>query len=296
MLLPSLLTWSTRVFTGLGSSSSRRLRCRATSALLLDFRTGEVLHAQDADAPVAPASITKLMTMRLVLRELRSGRIAWDDAVPIGAGASVENPEFSDASRMGLWKGERVRVEDLMLGVAVPSACDAAMALAEFLGGSAGAFVAAMNAEAERLGMRHTHFVDPYGLSPQNQTTARDLVKLARRYVEDEPGSLARLHSLPSFCYRSQTLRATNLLIGRYPGVDGLKTGYLDAAGYHQITTAERGGDRLISIVLGTRSKAARRDESAALLEYGFHLLGRGHHLGLEKGEAAGFARVADGR
>jgi len=176
---------------------------------------------------------------------------------------------------MYLRAGDRVRVEDLLKGVAVPSACDAAMALAERLSGSTVAFVAEMNAEAERLGMRHTRFVDPHGLSGENLTTARDLAILARRHIQDEPGALARLHSLPSFCYRCRTLPATNLLIERYPGVDGLKTGYLEAAGYHQITTAQRGGERLIGIVLGTRSKAARRNESAALLDYGFRLLAR---------------------
>lgn len=246
---------------------------RARSALLVDCSTGEVLHAQNPDAPTAPASITKLMTLRLALRALRTGQLTWEEEVLISERAAADHPDFRGASSMYLRAGDRVTVGDLLKGVAVPSACDAAMALAEHLSGSAAAFVEQMNAEAEQLGMRDTRFVDPHGLSGENRTTAADLLLLARRYVEEEPAALARLHSLSWFAYRGRVLRATNLLLGKYPGVDGLKTGFLDQAGYHQITTAVRCGRRLIGIVLGTASKRARRDVSAALLNWGFRRL-----------------------
>ncbi|MBP2020033.1 D-alanyl-D-alanine carboxypeptidase [Symbiobacterium terraclitae] len=264
--------WAGAVARSLGGAHAAP-RVRARAALLADCSTGEVLYAQDPHAAVAPASITKLMTLRLALRALRAGDLAWEEEVTVSERAAAHHPDFRGASCMDLRAGDRVAVGDLLKGVAVPSACDAAMALAERLSGSAAAFVEQMNAEARRLGMRHTRFVDPHGLSAANRTTAGDLLLLARRYVQEEPEALARLHSLPCFVFGGRVLRATNLLLGRYPGVDGLKTGFLDEAGYHQITTAVRDGRRLIGIVLGTASKRARRDESAALLDLGFRRL-----------------------
>jgi len=262
--------WTEAVSRSRGGGCDAALHVQARSALVADCATGEVLYVQDPHVRIAPASITKLMTLRLALRAVRAGDLTWEEEVPISERAAADHPDFLGASCMYLRAGDRATVGDLLKGVAVPSACDAAMALAEHLSGSAGAFVEQMNREAERLGMRHTRFVDPHGLSAENRTTAADLLLLARRYVLEEPDALARLHSLSWVVYRGRVLRATNLLLGRYPGVDGLKTGFLEEAGYHQITTAVRGGHRLIGIVLGTASKRARRDESAALLNLGF--------------------------
>jgi D-alanyl-D-alanine carboxypeptidase len=245
-------------------------RVNARSALLIDFATGEELYSQNPTAALTPASIAKLMTLRLAWAALHGGRIKLTDRVPVSANASCRHPALDGASRMFLEAGDDVTVEQLMKGMAIPSASDAAVAMAEFLGGSVAAFVEAMNAEARRLGLCHTRFVDPHGLSEENQTTAGDLALLARAYLADVPEALTFLHCHRCFSYRGRNLAGTNLLPGRYRGADGLKTGFLDSVGYNQISTARRGDTRLIGIVLGTRSKRARRNQSAILLDYGF--------------------------
>jgi D-alanyl-D-alanine carboxypeptidase len=258
-----------------------RFSIAAKSALLIEFGTGRVLYAQNADAVYPPASVTKLMTLRLTFQAIRAGRIQLTDKVPIYESASAENPVYQDASLMFLQEGDDVTVQQLMQGMAVPSASEAAVAMAEFLAGSVPSFVAMMNAEAMRLGMTKTRFVDPNGLSDENQTTARDLAVLARCYLQDVPEALPQLHTLKAFQYGSVTQEATNLLLGAYEGADGLKTGFLDTVGYNQISTAVRRGSRLIGIVIGTRSKRARRNQSAALLDYGFsHLAEEASKLG----------------
>ncbi|HWI64532.1 MAG TPA: D-alanyl-D-alanine carboxypeptidase family protein [Symbiobacteriaceae bacterium] len=248
----------------------RAFRVDARSALLLDFATGEVLYAQDPAVSLPPASIAKLMTLRLAWAALHSGSVTLTDKVTVSAKASWQHPALQDASLMFLEEGDIVTVEQLMKGMAIPSGSDAAVAMAEFLAGSVAAFVDAMNAEAWRLGMSHTRFVDPHGLSEANQTTAGDLALLARAYLQDAPEALPFLHAHRMFAHRGRNLAGTNLLPGSYDGADGLKTGFLECVGYGQISTARRGDHRLIGIVLGTRSKRERRNQSAALLDFGF--------------------------
>lgn len=173
----------------------------AKSALLIDNASGDVLFAQNPDVAYSPASLTKVMTLRLAYKALHDGRIHMTDKVPITVDAWAQNPAFKDASLMFLKPGDDVTVEQILKGIAVPSGNDASVAMADFLAGTPSAFVQQMNDEAQRLGMTHTHFVDPDGLSVDNQSTASDLAILARAYIADAPESLAQLHSLPSFTY-----------------------------------------------------------------------------------------------
>jgi len=257
----------------------------ARAAYLVDFNSGRVLYEMNADEPIPPASLTKLMTLYLTYEALAQGRIRRDDLVPISERAWAQNPELWGSSLMWLEPGQKVTVGEVMLGVAVPSGNDAAIALAEKLAGTVEAFVSQMNAKARELGLENTRFVDPHGLSPENRITARDAARLAIRYITDFPQALTELHSVKEFTYPqphnlspdkvrrgTQPIRQENRnwLLWSYPGADGLKTGYIEEAGYNLIATAKRGDMRLVAVLLGTESEAAREAQGTALLNWGF--------------------------
>lgn len=251
----------------------------ARSFLLLDVTANQVLAEKDADSPVEPASLTKLMTAYLVFDALRAKKIDLKQTMPVS-----ERAWKMGGSRMFIDPKMKVPVEDLVKGMIVQSGNDATVALAEGVGGSVERFVELMNSQAAALGMKSTSYRNPEGLTQAgHNTTARDLATLARRLMQDFPEYVA-YYAIKK--YRYEGTPATNdsnrnLLLLRDPTVDGLKTGFTDAAGFCMIATARRefpnlatpgvaGSRRLLSIVLGAASENARANESQKLLNWGF--------------------------
>jgi D-alanyl-D-alanine carboxypeptidase (penicillin-binding protein 5/6) len=235
------------------------------SHYLVDFNTNEVLAASAPDARLPPASLTKLMTAYVVFDALRSRRIGLDDRARVS-----EKAWGTGGTRMFIEAGSEVAVEDLLHGLLVQSGNDAAVALAEHVSGSVDAFVAAMNAAAESLGMRNTHFRNPHGLHARDHySSARDLAVLARAIIDEFPAFYG-LYAEREFTYNGISQANRNALLWRDPSVDGLKTGYTSAAGYCLVTSAQRGGMRLIAVVLGAPTPRARNDGAAKLLDWGF--------------------------
>lgn len=261
----------------------------ARAAVLMDQATGSVLFERDADASRIPASLTKLMTLHLAWRRIEEGRMGQDDPVAISRRAWSRSQAVG-SSLMFLEPGQKVTVGELMRGIAVVSGNDAAVALAEHIGGSVESFVSLMNEEARRLGLRSVRFVDPAGIEAANTVTARDFAAFCRLYIDMHPTALQELHSVEEMTYPlPQNLpegdprpaqpirqRSQNTLLGGSLGIDGLKTGHLDARNYTGAFTAERDGMRLIAVLLGiegstgTAGKANRNEDASALLSYGF--------------------------
>lgn len=237
----------------------------AKSYLIIDGKTGHEIAALDADAPLAPASLTKIMTTYVAFSALSEGQISLQEEVTIS-----EKAWRTPGSRMFIEVGTRVTVEDLLLGMIVQSGNDASVALAEHIAGSEGVFAEMMNQHAAAIGMHSSHFENATGLPGENHiTTARDLAILARALIEEFP-DLYAWHSIKEFTYNDIKQSNRNSLLWRDDSVDGLKTGYTEAAGYCLVASAERDGMRVISVVLGTSSTKARADGSQALLNYAF--------------------------
>ena len=238
----------------------------AKSAKLVDASTGQVLYAANSEERMAPASITKIMTMLLVMEQVRDGRISLDDVVAVSTEASLMG-----GSQVYLKERERVPVRDLMAATAIRSANDASFALAEHVAGTADDFVRMMNQRAVELGMENTQFTNPEGLDdPDHYTTASDIAIMSReliQYPEVLEWTSTWIGKMRDGTY---DLFNTNRLIKEYDGADGLKTGHTDKAGYCLAGTAERGGVRLIAVVMGTAGEKERVAETSKLLDYGF--------------------------
>ena len=258
----------------------------ARSYLLVDVTANQILAAKDIDAPLEPASLTKLMTAYLVFDALRSKKVGITQALPVS-----ERAWRMPGSRMFIDPKMQVPVEDLIKGMIVQSGNDATMALAEGVGGSVERFVEMMNAQAKALGMQSTGYKNPEGLTePGHTTTARDLSILATRLMSDFPEYVG-FYAIKKYRYPGTPAandNNRNLLLFRDPTVDGLKTGHTEAAGYCMVATAKRdfpnlvvagapagtaaasGSRRLLSIVLGAQSENARANESQKLLNWGY--------------------------
>lgn len=237
----------------------------ARAAILCNLDTSKVLFERSADLQLAPASLTKIMTMFLALDAVRSHRLSLGDKLLIPTAAAK-----AGGSCMGLKAGEQVPLVRLLAGMAVSSGNDAATAVALRLGGSIENFARQMNAKARQLGMRSTNFRNPTGLpAAGHKSTARDLMLLCRAYFRAHPQA-ARFHNMTFFVHRGAVARNTNTLLGRVPGVDGLKTGWTVASGYNLIVTAKRGNTRLLAIVLGCPDKKSRDELAVRLLDAGF--------------------------
>jgi len=245
----------------------------AKTYLLIDISAGQVLAQQQADAPVEPASLTKLMSAYIVFDALKSGKITLQQTLPVSQRAWK-----MPGSRMFIDPKMQVPVEDLLKGMIVQSGNDATIALAEGVAGSVERFVQLMNDQAQALGMRNTTYKNPEGLTePGHSTTAQDLAILSQRLLKDFPDYIGyyaiKKYRYPGTPAANDSNR--NLLLFRDPSVDGLKTGHTQAAGYCLIATAKRDmpglpGRRLLSIVLGASSENARATESQKLLNWGF--------------------------
>jgi D-alanyl-D-alanine carboxypeptidase len=230
--------------------------------IVIDDNTGKVLHETDPDAPRHPASLTKVMTLYLLFGELEAGRIKLDYDMAISAKASVQNP-----TKLGLRAGQTIKVEDAIKGLVTKSANDAAVVIAEALGGTEEDFARMMTRKARALGMSNTTYVNASGLPAVEQiTTARDQALLGR-VVRTRFPQYYNYFSLPAFVYRGRFIGNHNALLRTVPGVDGIKTGYTDASGYNLISSTKRGTRRIVSVILGERSGAARSVHMHKLIE-----------------------------
>ncbi len=237
----------------------------AKSYLVIDSRTGHELASLNPDAPLAPASLTKLMTTYVVFKALKGEQIRLEDEVTIS-----EKAWRTEGSRMFVEVGTRVSIQNLLLGMIVQSGNDASVALAEHIAGTESVFAELMNQNAATLGMHSSHFLNATGLPAEGHTTtARDLATLARAMIEEFPDYYA-WHSIKEYTYNEIKQSNRNSLLWRDPSVDGLKTGHTDDAGYCLVASAKRDDMRIISVVLGTSSTKARADGSQALINYGF--------------------------
>ena len=243
----------------------------AKSWLLLDVTSGQIIASQDPEARIEPASLTKIMTAYVVFQALKDKKITMDQMVNVSTRAWKV---AADSSKMFIDPATPVSVKDLLYGLMIQSGNDAAVALAETVGGDEATFVTLMNREAVRMGLKNTHFMNPHGLpDPNHYTTAQDLSVLASRMVTDFP-ELSKIDSIKSFTYNKIKQPNRNRLLWLDPTVDGMKTGHTEAAGYCMIATAHRpngsGERRLVAVVLGTSSDQARTQESQKLLNWGF--------------------------
>lgn len=237
----------------------------AKAYILQDFLSGRVLASYNEDERVEPASITKLMTSYAVFKELSEGNLALDDEVTIS-----EKAWRTGGSKMFVEVGNRVSVEELIQGMIVQSGNDACVALAEHIAGSEATFADLMNQYAAALGMTNTNYANSTGLPQGEQyTTAADSAILARALIREFP-TYYRWYSDKEYTYNNIRQHNRNTLLWRDPSVDGLKTGYTEAAGYCLVSSAKKEGMRLVSVIMGSRTEKTRADESQSLLNYGF--------------------------
>src|SRR6266702_379994 len=224
-------------------------RAGAEALLLVEVDSGKVLHAENATYPWYPASVTKIMTAYVTLRAVKEGRITLDKLLPVSHNAAAQAP-----TKMGFAVGTQVTVDNALKMLMVKSANDMAVVLAEGVGGSIEGFADLMNRNARRLGMTQSSFVNPNGLPADEQiTSARDLAILARAALREFLEYDYYRH-LPGIRFGKQVIRNYNTLLGRYPGADGMKTGFICASGFNLVASATRDGKRLIAVVLGAPS------------------------------------------
>ena len=261
--------------------------------LLMDYATGQVLAGENIDTPVEPASITKVMTSYVIAAEMAAGKVKASDPVMMSENAWRSGGAGTDGSYSGFEVNQTAPLEQMEKGMVVQSGNDAAIALAEHVAGSEQAFAQLMNAYAKRIGMRHSHFVNPHGLSAEGHvTTAHDLALLGRALIRDYPEAYS-YNKIKEFTVGPITQPNRNLLLWRDPSVDGIKTGHTSSAGYCLMASAKRGDQRLISVVMGDSSENQRAVDSQALLNWGFRFY-ETHRL-YEAGKALASPKVWKG-
>lgn len=255
----------------LAGGSVAQAQTQIGPTIVVDAATGEVLHSDRGGTPWLPASLTKMMTTYVALRQVAAGRVT------MNSGLRVSQRAFRSApSKMGFRPGTVVTLDNALKIIMVKSANDVSVTIAEGLGGSVENFTAMMNAEARRLGMTGTRFVNPNGLPGAGQTTtARDMAILARAMMHEFPQH-ALLWRIPAIRYGNRVMRNPNHLIGRYAGADGFKTGFTCASGFNVVATATRGGRQLIVVVLGATSARGRAETAANLFNRYFAGAGGG--------------------
>lgn len=243
----------------------------AKSWLVMDVTSGQILASQDPDMRIEPASLTKIMTAYLAFEAVKEKKLSLDQMITVSVNAwKVEG----DSSKMFIEPNKPVSVQDLLYGLIVQSGNDAAIALAEAVSGSEDAFVALMNREVQKMGLKSTHFSNPHGLpSPDTYSSARDVATMSADLIRDFP-DLYKIYSTKSFTYNKIKQQNRNRLLWLDPTVDGMKTGHTQAAGYCLVATAKRpngsGERRVLTVLLGAQSDALRAQESQKLLNWGF--------------------------
>ena len=252
-------------------ASAVEMELAGKSAVLMDVATGTVLYESNAHEKLAPASVTKVMTMLLIMEAIDSGRIGWEDMVTASEAAAAKG-----GSQIYLKVGETMSVSDMLKSIAVSSANDCACAMAEHIAGSESAFVDMMNARAAELGMNDTHFVNCTGLddgpeAAEHRTSAHDIALMSRELMKNHP-DIKKFTTIWMDTVRNGTfgLSNTNKLIRFYSGATGLKTGFTSGAGYCLSATAERDGMELIAVVMGCTTSQERTAACKAMLDYGF--------------------------
>lgn len=245
------------------------------SAILMDMATGTILYEQDAHTPLAPASVTKVMTMLLIMEAIDSGAIGWQDMVTTSESAAAKG-----GSQVYLKVGESMSVSDMVKAIAVSSANDCACAMAEHIAGSETAFVEKMNQRAKELGMKDTHFVNCTGLdddaaAADHKTSAHDIAVMSRELLKNHP-DIKKYTTIWMDTLRNGTfgLSNTNKMVRFYPGATGLKTGFTSKAGYCLSSSAQRDGMELVAVVMGAKTSAERFSACKSLLDYGFSTYG----------------------
>jgi D-alanyl-D-alanine carboxypeptidase (penicillin-binding protein 5/6) len=238
----------------------------AKAAIIMDYRTGVVLFEKNADERIPPASMSKLMTAYMIFDRLKAGRLKLDEEITVS-----ERSWKMGGSQMFLKVGDRVKVEDLIRGIIIQSGNDACVAMAEAISGSEEEFAREMNEKAQELGLTNSSFANSTGLdAPGHLMSVRDLAILARRIVQDFP-EYFQYYSEKEFVYRDIKQQNRNpLLQANVPGVDGMKTGYTEEAGYGLVATAKRSNRRVITVLAGLGAISQRKGEGERLLEYGF--------------------------
>ena len=235
------------------------------ASIVIDATNGQVLRQRNADKRLYPASLTKMMTLYLAFEAIDQGRFSLDSRLAVSRVASNE-----PASKLGLRRGSTISMRDALQSCATKSANDAATVIAEAIGGSKANFASLMTAKARQLGMRNTRFRNPHGLTSKGQySTARDMAILGRRLFSDFP-TYYSMFERKRFKYGGRNYRATNKLLGKYRGADGIKTGYTRASGYNLVASAERDGRRVIGVVFGGKSSASRNRHMKAIMDEGF--------------------------
>lgn len=235
-------------------------------ALVVEVDSGRVLHAEKATDPWFPASITKLMTAYVALDKVRSGQMSMETLLTVSDTAAALPP-----SKMGFKPGTEIRLDNALKIMMVKSANDVAATIAENIGGSIDGFSELMNVHAYRLGMRNSRFANPHGLPDErNQTTAQDMAILARALLREFPNHQELFH-IGAVQFGRRIMRNTNGLIGRYPGADGMKTGFICSSGFNVVATATRNGRHLITVVMGAPSANERTMKAAELFDRGFN-------------------------
>lgn len=281
----------------LGVSSTRRLSvlgaiaaiafaasaAHATPYLVVDAASGQVLMERDSTEVWYPASLTKLMTVYVALDAVRAGRLTMNTPLLVSARAARMQP-----SKMGFKPGTEVTLDNALKMLMVKSPNDVAVTVAEGVSGSVEAFAGEMNADAQKLGLHESHFVNPNGLhSPDHYSSARDMAMIARALLRDFPDQ-AGLFSIGELQFGSEIIRNHNGLLGRYPGADGMKTGFTCPAGFNVVASASRYGRRIITVVLGSPSARLRNQEAADLFERGFATGGGSNSLDSLPSEGGG--------
>ncbi len=242
----------------------------AKAFLLMDYASGQVLASNQSELRLEPASITKMMTSYVVSAELKAGKIKIDEPVLISENAWRGGGGGTDGSTSFMPLNEKVPLKDLLYGMIIQSGNDASIALAEHVAGDESSFATMMNAQARRLGLNGTHFVNATGLSnPDHYSTALDIAKLSQALIRDFPEEYS-IYAIKEFAFNNITQHNRNQLLWRDATVDGIKTGHHSAAGFCLAASSKRGDMRLISVVLGSSSEKSRADASQSLLNYGF--------------------------
>ena len=290
-LLVVLLLWSAVAAWGQGEPPA--FDSLANQAILMDAKSGLVLYEKDADMPVPPASMSKLMTQALVFDALKKGELKLDQELTISENAWRKGGAVAGGSTMYAILNSRVKVDDLIHAAIIQSANDACIALAEGMAGTESAFAQRMAVKAKQLGLTHSTFGNSTGLpDPLQRMSVRDLANLGRYIINTYPENF-KIYGQPEFTWNKISQQNRNPLLKDYPGADGMKTGYTREAGYGLVGTSQRDGRRLIMVVAGLNSIADRKAEAQKLLDWGFNQF---HPVDLyEAGEVVAKARVWGG-